>query len=562
MTKWKSTLAHQRVEIVIGPDLSRVVDEAIVALGGQAVFQRQGALVDVVREAATKPDGITRPEGIPRIRMVPNARLREALTIAIDFKRRVAGEDGKTSLRSASPPHDVVQAVAARGEWGFIRPLAGIAEWPVLRVDGSVLQTAGYDPATTLIYEPNVEVAVPESPSLADAQAAVGDLYSLVGDFPFEKPAHRSAWLAAFLTLLARPAIDGPTPLTLIDANERGTGKTLLADVIGVILRGKPLPRRTAPEESAEWKKALLAIAIAADPIILLDNVTRMLKSDAFDAVLTGTAFRERVLGRNEELTLDIRTVFLATANNATLSADLVRRSLHVRIESQRERPEERSDFRFPNLLEHVREHRARYLAAGLTVLRGYIVAGRPAVKLRKMGSYEAWSAVVRAPLIWAGGLDPAETQDALRDSADPEHEGLGALLHAWHAVHGERARTARFVLADLSENDSDLDPHQKALRDAIAVHCDADAGRPPTHRKFGNRLRVSRGKIVRGLLLERAGDSEDGVMWRVRAIRPDSADSADSVSVPSRKGWGKREEWESESADAAESGTRFAGFG
>jgi hypothetical protein len=549
------------VNIVLGPDLSRVVDEAIAALGGQAVFQRQGALVDIVREAATKPDGITRPDGVPRIRMVPNARLREALTIAIDFKRRVASEDGGHTLRSVSPPLDVVQAVAARGEWGFIRPLAGIAEWPVLRANGSVLQTAGYDRGTTLIYEPNVEVAVPESPGLADAQAAVEELYSLVADFPFEKPAHRSAWLAAFLTLLARPAIDGPTPLTLIDANERGTGKTLLADVIGVILRGKPLPRRTAPEESTEWKKALLAIAIAADPIILLDNVTRMLKSDAFDAVLTGTAFRERVLGRNEELTLDIRTVFLATANNATLSADLVRRSLHVRIESHRERPEQRSDFRFPNLLEHVREHRAQYLAAGLTLLRAYIVAGRPAVTLRKMGSYEAWSAVVRAPLVWAGQPDPAETQDALRESADPEHEGLGALLHAWRAIYGDKARTARQVLGDLGDSDDHLDPKQHALHDSIAVLCDADAGRLPTLRKFGNRLRVRRGKIVRGLLLERAGDSEDGATWRVRPIRPDSADSAESVSPPSRKGWEKREEWESESADPAESGTRFAGL-
>jgi putative DNA primase/helicase len=439
------------------------------------------------------------------------------LGIACSFKRKRQTEDG-WKLTSAAPPPDVVAAVASRGEWASIRRLSGIVECPVLRPDGSVLLAPGYDAATAYIYEPSALVEVPEQPTLEDARAAVAVLLDLVGDFPFGTGAHRAAWLAGLLTLLARPAIDGPVPLLLIDANERGAGKSLLADVIGVIVRGQPLPRRTAPDDPAEWRKVVLAIGIAGDAAVLIDNVTRTLKSDALDAVLTGTAFRERLLGKNEELSLDVRTMFIVTANNAALSADLVRRSLQVRLEAQVENPEQRDGWRHPRLLEHVRAHRAVYLAAGLTILRAYVVAGRPEVTMRPMGSFEAWSAVVRAPLIWAGQSDPAETQDALRDGADPERESLEALFGAWHAVYGERAVSVRNVLGNLA--DPEQSPDEQVLRDAISAFCDCEVTRLPSVKRFGNKLRAVRGRIVRGIILERVKEhGRDGATWRTRRV-------------------------------------------
>jgi hypothetical protein len=507
-----------RREVVVGPDLPRLVDESIVALAPHALFQRHGALVDVVRDAVRKDDGITRPHGAARIRLLPRPRLRELMTLAVDFKKRVRSENG-WELVSTAPPADVVAALEARGQWAHIRRLAGIAEWPVLRADGSVLSVPGYDPATALLAEPTVRVEVPESPTLEEARGAVTTLLDLVGDFAFEANEHRSAWLAALLTLLARPAIDGPVPMVLIDANERGAGKSLLADVIGVMLTGKPLSRRTAPDDPAEWRKAMLAIAIAADPAILIDNVTRTLKSDALDAVLTGTSFRERVLGKNEELVLEIRTLFMATANNCQLSTDLVRRSLLVRLEVQTENPEQRTGWRYPVLLDHVREHRAHYIGAGLTILRGYFAAGRPKVDLRPMGSYEAWSAVVRAALVWAGMPDPGVTQDALREGADPDREAMESLFVAWHKVYGDRAVSVRDILGNLA--DPEQAPQELALRDAINAFCDCEATKLPSVKRFGKRLSSARGRIVRGIVFERVKEhGRDGATWRTRSVR------------------------------------------
>jgi hypothetical protein len=520
-----------RREIIIGP-LHETVEAAIGVLAELEVFQRSGALVDVVHDGEAR-DGVIRPEGAPRVRLLPPARLRECLDIGAEWKKWTKNKDGEPQLVCVRPPLDVVSAVEARGQWAGVRLLDGAISWPVLRPDGRVLVAHGYDAATRLMCEPSVDVSVPEFPTREDAQYAVESLRELVADSPFASPAHLSAWLAALLSVIARPAIDGPVPLTLIDANTRGAGKTTLANLIGVIVTGRELPRRAVPDDSAEWRKTLLAIAIAADPVLLIDNVTRMLASDAFEGVLTGTTFRERLLGRNEELCLPIRTVFIVTANNATISADLVRRSLHVRLESPEEQPERRASWQHPDVIGHAREHRERLLRDALTILRAYVVAGRPPVGLVPMGSYEAWSAVVRAPLVWAGMPDPAETQEGLREGADVERDAITELLRAWRAKYGDSKLTTAQVLAAVDRETAD--GPTLALRHAVLGYCDA-GGKLPSVRKLGNALRKMRGRVIGGRWLTHGAKGQHGAAWQVLStVKADSADSTDSTDHPSR---------------------------
>ena len=76
------------------------------------------------------------------------------------------------------------------------------------------------------------------------------------------------------------------------------------------------------------------------------------------------------------------------TGNNVQLHADTSRRVCHVRMETMDEKPELKSGFKYPRLREHVRRHRAKLLAAALTILRGFIVAGRPSHNLPAWGSF------------------------------------------------------------------------------------------------------------------------------------------------------------------------------
>ncbi len=73
---------------------------------------------------------------------------------------------------------------------------------------------------------------------------------------------------------------------------------------------------------------------------------------------------------------------------------------------------------------------RGAYVAAALTVIRAYRVAGSPTV-CGPLGSYEDWSEMVRAPLIWLGQADPAESMDTAREE-DPELSAIRELFGHW----------------------------------------------------------------------------------------------------------------------------------
>lgn len=450
------------------------VDNVITAIAAPevGVYQRAGMLCTVTHEAVEER-GMVRPAGAPTIRSLPPARLQE-----------IIGEVCGPKLAK------LATTVAARGEWGHIRPLDALAMYPVMRRDGTLLLESGYDAVTRTLARISLDVSVDENPTRADARMAANRLLDVLCDFPASDAA-KAVWLVMLLTVVARPAIDGPTPLGLLEATERGSGKTLLADLIALITTGATVPRRVAPKTKEEWDKTMLATLAAGDPLVLIDNVTTMLVSDALDAVLTGTTYSGRWLGVSENRTVAVRTVFLASSNNAQLSSDLVRRSIVCRLEPSVERPEARTDFKHADLAGYVRQHRAELLGAALTILRAYVVAGRPPVEARRMGSYEAWSRVVRDAVVWAGCVDPAITQDDLREGADVERDEVRALFSSWHRIFGERSRTVKQLLER-----QDVD-----WRDALRANMPHEA--EPTPHMLSMRLRRMKGRIVDGLRMQ-----------------------------------------------------------
>jgi hypothetical protein len=350
---------------------------------------------------------------------------------------------------------------------------------------------------------------VPENPTRADAEYAADILRELVADFHFAGPEHVSAWIALLLTLVARPAINGPVPAVIIDANVQGSGKTLLASLVAEIALGRELSRRTTPKDGAEWRKVIFAMARAGDPLILLDNAKAAIDSDALEAALTGTTVSERVLGTPDEQTLPWRTCLVITGNNAALSSDLVRRSLHVRLESRVERPDARTDFRHPDLLGYVREHRAELLGAALTIVRAYFAAGRPAQKMPPMGSFDAWSRIVRGAMLWAGCPDPLDTQAALRENADDGRTALEELYQAIHDRYDGKPVTAAQMV-----DDARADVGLSAAIDGI---CDGE----PSAKRLGTVLRRFRGRILGGYVLKAGEHGKRGVPWTVTTLAP-----------------------------------------
>jgi hypothetical protein len=424
----------------------------------------------------------------------------------------------KMGVVQVIPPMWGVQGVLARNEWPNIPLITGVVEVPVMRADGSVLRQPGYDSTTGLFFEPppGFTVELPDHPSRDDAIAAARMLLEVVADFPFRSEIDRNAWLAALLTTFCRFALTGPAPLFLIDGNTRGCGKSLLADVTALIASGRNMTRMAPPETDEEMRKRITALALAGDPLVLIDNVARDFGWPSLDGALTGDTWNDRVLGQSRTTgSLRLGMTWFATGNNVVLAADVVRRILHIRLETTVERPEERQDFRVRDLREHVRENRARLAGAALTTIRAYHVAGRPSQGLSAWGSFEEWSATVRGAIAWLGLGDPAAGRSEYVSEADEEHALLEAVLGGIELVDSTKqgvtvAQVMKRVRDDPVDNEV---PALQGLRWAL----NEIGGEPPSARRIGKRFAKLQRRVVGGRFLVRTDDSGLGVArWKV----------------------------------------------
>ena len=209
------------------------------------------------------------------------------------------------------------------------------------------------------------------------------------------------------LTPIARFAFHRPAPLFLADANVRGASKGLLLDTCSWIATGREFARAVYTLDDTEMGKTITAIAHAGERMILFDNLGGFLGNPSLDAALTSTEWQGRILGRSEQPRVPLLTTWYGTGNNVILLADTTRRVCPIRLESPHAKPEECSEFRYPDLLGWVRQHRCRLLVAALTVLSAYCRAGKPDQRLKSWGSYGGWSALVRGAIVWRGNPTP-----------------------------------------------------------------------------------------------------------------------------------------------------------
>jgi hypothetical protein len=214
-----------------------------------SLFVRTGKVVCVTEEES----------GRHIITDVSDRILRNRMTKSADFY-----EVGLDDIRNCAPPMDVARDILAMPpiEWAF-PPLQGIIESPALREDGTLITSPGYDAASRLYYAPDPTLilqVIPDRPTTDHIEVAVALLLDIIEGFPFVDGASRANAIASMLTPVCRPAIKGPTPLALFDATTQGTGKTLLAEVVSLIVSGREGALFSAPREAEEWRKQLTSV--------------------------------------------------------------------------------------------------------------------------------------------------------------------------------------------------------------------------------------------------------------------------------------------------------------
>ena len=312
-----------------------------------------------------------------------------------------------------------------------------------------------------------------------------------------------SVALSAILTGLIRRTL--PTaPIHGFDAAEAGSGKGLACSIVTLIVTGNRATAITVGDSEIEFRKLLFSALLANDQVIVFDNLTRPLEGPSLNSCLTEKTITDRVLGVSQTATVPTNALLLANGNNLAVKGDTHRRIIAARIDAG-EHPEERA-FKRPKVLTYVEENRPALVAAGLTILRAYEVAGRPIVeKLAEFGSFEEWSARVRGALVWLGESDPCQTRERFK-LYDTERASFGALVRALQELAGHTWFRV-----------SELIPKAQADYDGPIHAALEEAGLSLDAQNIGTYLARNEGKTVDGLRLDGSHDRKAKVrIYRV----------------------------------------------
>ncbi|MEO2020018.1 MAG: hypothetical protein ABGZ53_37275, partial [Fuerstiella sp.] len=302
---------------------------------------------------------------------------------------------------------------------------------------------------------------------------------------------------------------------------------------VALIVTGQEAARFTAPANDEEARKRITALVETSDRVILIDNGVGKFGSASLDAALTGTIWKDRRLGHTAMVEAPLNMTWLASGNNVILAADTARRVCHIRLQSPLENPEDRDGFKHPDIRKHVRANRARLLCAALTILRGFIAAGRPDQHLKPWGSFEGWSDLVRAAVVFAGLPDPGETRDALRDTSDSEAGALQQMMEAMLNVDndGLGLRVSDLLKICKGKDSSHGQTESQVLSDAVEMLCGRSIDKVASQ-SLGNKLGHFRDRIIDGMQLKRR-PSKGTNYWYVEVLRggpvvPGGPNSAD----------------------------------
>jgi putative DNA primase/helicase len=362
------------IRIVKG-EIARMTDAAEAALIAAAdaapIMVRAGRLVQPIVDRLAASDG--RTTEVTLLKPLSTANI-----IYLLNKHAAAFEQYDRRSKkwlAVDPPATVATQLLEKDQWQFPK-VAGVITTPTLRPDGTILDQPGYDPATQLWYAPDSKLVMPariENPTREQAEQALKLLEDVIVNFPLVTDVDRSVALSALLTPVLRGGFD-VVPMHLLRAPDMGTGKSFFHDLTSTIVRGQPCPVITNCKSVEEMEKRLGALVLEGVPMISLDNCSHDIGGDLLCQITERRLIRIRILGKSEAPECEWRGTLLGTGNNITYVGDMTRRGLIGNLDAKVERPELR---KFPfDPIERVLKDRGSYIAAAITIARGYIAAG------------------------------------------------------------------------------------------------------------------------------------------------------------------------------------------
>jgi hypothetical protein len=414
------------------------------------------------------------------------------------------------------------------GEWRlpFLR---SILTAPTMTPNGGVIDCDGFDEETGIYLDfpdsnkwPGIPANIPDD----QVAKAIKALWLPFRDFPFVCSVDRGVALSAILTAPVRSLLPTAPGFAFV-APCAGSGKTLAAKSVARIASCEPPAMLPKVDTDDELRKRLFALARGGAHVIVLDNLTGSVESEALCAYLTAETLSDRILGISTMGTVPANAMVILTGNNINMTGDLNRRILKATIDPQMEFPHARRFELHPEF--YIKENRITLVHSALLILSAFL-RSRTAAPKDSMASFEAWSDLIRQAVIWIGQrgwLDVGDPAESISKSyeEDPESNKLRALLVSWRDAFGNAGGTVTDAIARATRRSKDeyesnpLTEVEKTLRDAIENITGKAASDKGGARLLGWWMVHHAGRISAQMKLLKSGVRKERAIWSVSPV-------------------------------------------
>jgi hypothetical protein len=457
--------------------------------------------------------------------VTPAVMLRILADVAIWTEAR-KDKKGNLNEYDAQPTAAVAGYILSMAEWPMFPTLAGIVSGPIFTPEGLLHAHQGYSAQSKFYNAAEIPIGdtAPTPANMAAARALIMD--DLLVDFPFVDQASRANAVALLLLPFVRQLVHGQTPMHLIDAPDAGTGKGLLADLLGIVATGQPLDAVQACRDDDEWRKRISAALLMGNQHLFIDNIPQGsdFGSGALASALTQEFYTDRLLGTNDTIRIRVRSIWCASGNNVVPTTEIARRCVWIRLDANAERPHERTGFKHPFVRNWAQENRGALVTAVITLINAWMLAGRPDYDGKLLGSYEKWTTLVGGLLqhIGIGGFLGNHAE--LMQSGTSDHAPLAAFVEEWFKLYGQTETESGKLFKIASYPDDDrgnlVDDRRNPAEWLNILSAQLGSGKQQSRSvKLGNLLKKYKDRVISGCKIQQCTVSGGSPRWRLLKI-------------------------------------------
>jgi hypothetical protein len=416
-----------------------------------------------------------------------------ALARVVQDTGREFVRNGKDGISPAAVPLSHFKSLIAKPE-EFLLEIKRIIRTASAFQPGFVMPVPGIDRSTGLCGAFMTREV--ERYTVSEALEIIQDIS---GELQFRTPADFANFIGVALTAMVQDALGtARKPGLSINAPQPESGKSVTA---ALIMAARDLPDaqviipttkdgRTVQTSTEELEKRIVAASRKRPSIICLDNADSFSGSDFIEAMLTGSTFEARILGKSDSFVLQYVPLFLETKNRGELryKKSTLRRFVWITLEPMA--PLTGRRWKRPTLEDDLRDNtggiRHLWQDALASLVLAWNEAGQPEFSGEQLNSFNRWSAVIGGILENAGIPDFLGNREYQMQFVDPEFEGNAVIIE-----------TLWSLFSDTKFRAYDVCRHTGQFRDAFEARAlDFHEVLPePTTRSWGRFLSAFAGK-------------------------------------------------------------------